>query len=904
MKKQLLIIICTMALALSSMAQAPQGFSYQAVVRNAQGEPLAEQAVSVLITIQNEEGTITHYSESHSITTSPQGVINLNVGSGSPTTGVFADIPWVDGSVFLKLEFDPAGGTTYAHMGTAQLLAVPYALYANSASAFTTPPNANEEEPLFVVHNNAGQIVFAVYQTGVRIYVEDTPNTDPTKQTRGGFAIGGLSDQTKETGIEYMRVTPDSTRIYLRKPIAKATRGGFAVGGLSDQTKQIEQDFLFIAPDSARIYVNNSTNKQSRGGFAVGGLSDQTKGTSDFLYLTPENYFIGHNSGNAITTGLYNSALGYESGMNINSGESNSFVGYQSGYNNQIGSGNLFLGYRTGYSNTDGNYNSFLGYLAGNSNTTGTFNTFLGSFSGYSNTEGYNNTFVGDSTGYSNVSGYFNTFVGTGTGRKNVDGHENVYMGNRSGYTNISGERNVFIGNECGYGNLTGNDNVFLGTKSGYSSTNPWGNVFIGHLAGYYSLDPPANVFVGERSGYKNTVGGNNVFVGQWSGFENISGSHNVYLGWAAGYSDTTSIGNVFIGSSAGKLNQSGSENIFLGYFAGAKNNEGGGNIAIGTYAGSDTTLGDGNIFLGNLTGKKALGNNNIFLGSGTGHNTVGDNNIFIGNWAGADYNGSASLIIDIAPNDTNALIYGKFLEEKLWFNAQVKVNSASSEWDELIIEDSVSSSVLSLYGNGNEWQYSQVSLRSLANNATWSLNYNIDSTFAFEFYDGISTWETQFSIDTLGKVSILNNGMDINGNINPIDDDAYTLGTASKRWKEIFATNGMINLSDLRNKSNITNLDYGLNEIMKLRPVSFNWKGKEMEDKKIGLIAQEVDEVISEVVSKGMDELQTMGINYSDLIPVLIKGMQEQQKIIENQKSELESLNAEIEAIKSMLGK
>ena len=54
---------------------------------------------------------------------------------------------------------------------------------------------------------------------------------------------------------------------------------------------------------------------------------------------------------------------------------------------------------------------------------------------------------------------------------------------------------------------------------------------------------------------------------------------------------------------------------------------------------------------------------------------------------------------------------------------------------------------------------------------------------------------------------------------------------------------------------------------------------------------SQEVDEVISEVVSKGVEESQTMGINYSELIPVLIKGIQEQQQLIEQQQHEIEEL-------------
>lgn len=140
------------------------------------------------------------------------------------------------------------------------------------------------EEPIFLVRNSAGQIVFAVYESGVRMYVDDS-----SKQSRGGFAVGGLSDQTKEN-VEYFRVTPDSVRINIRQGVAKQTRGGFAVGGLSDQTKvTTRKDLLFVGIDSTRIYIDDSLTKQSRGGFAVGGLSDQTKNpTANFFNINTD----------------------------------------------------------------------------------------------------------------------------------------------------------------------------------------------------------------------------------------------------------------------------------------------------------------------------------------------------------------------------------------------------------------------------------------------------------------------------------------------------------------------------------------------------------------------------------------------------------------------------------------
>ena len=88
----------------------------------------------------------------------------------------------------------------------------------------------------------------------------------------------------------------------------------------------------------------------------------------------------------------------------------------------------------------------------------------------------------------------------------------------------------------------------------------------------------------------------------------------------------------------------------------------------------------------------------------------------------------------------------------------------------------------------------------------------------------------------------------------------------------------------------------------MKLRPVTFNWKGKENEKQKLGLIAQEVDDVINEVVHHGDDEKETLGINYTDLVPVLIKGIQEQQEVISDQQKQINELKNENKEFKNRL--
>ncbi|MEZ4827497.1 MAG: tail fiber domain-containing protein [Bacteroidia bacterium] len=132
--------------------------------------------------------------------------------------------------------------------------------------------------------------------------------------------------------------------------------------------------------------------------------------------------------------------------------------------------------------------------------------------------------------------------------------------------------------------------------------------------------------------------------------------------------------------------------------------------------------------------------------------------------------------------------------------------------------------------------------------------------------------------------------------------NNTFNLGGPSNLWLEVFASNGVINTSDYREKNSIEGISYGMSDIMKLRPVSFRWNQHPELGLKLGLIAQEVEPVISEVVKTHQYrinpetglmeqvELNRYGINYTDLIPVIIKGMQEQQDAIDNQQKTIET--------------
>jgi hypothetical protein len=135
-------------------------------------------------------------------------------------------------------------------------------------------------------------------------------------------------------------------------------------------------------------------------------------------------------------------------------------------------------------------------------------------------------------------------------------------------------------------------------------------------------------------------------------------------------------------------------------------------------------------------------------------------------------------------------------------------------------------------------------------------------------------------------------------GNVLPNGDNFQNLGSSGSRWAAVFAANGTIQTSDARLKRGIANLNYGLNQVMQLRPVSFQWKDGNDKRTHLGLLAQEVDAVLPEAVEKGADASVPLGMNYSNLTPVLIKAIQEQQRTLERAQAEIKTLRAENDAL------
>ena len=760
--------------------------------------------------------------------------------------------------------------------------------------------------------------LFTLNTDSARIYVDSKPNL---KGVRGGFSVGGY-DMTKG-GIpvqNYLEVSKDSVRIYIdSNPLTKGKKGGFSVGGY-DMTKGgiPAQDYMHVSKDSVRVYVDsNPATKGKRGGFAVGGY-DLTKGgvtinkflavnpdstrifTTDankgfgvgslstgvatsYLKLTPENYFIGHQSGKATTTGKYNSFLGYQTGLSNTTGGYNTILGYQAGYTNSVGTYNVFLGYKAGYFSTS-SYNTFLGYQAGITNTIGEYNAFIGYNTGLSNTSGSNNVFLGNESGRSNITGSFNTFLGYQAGYTN-DASYNSFIGYQAGLANTSGRYNVFLGFTAGYKNTVGEENVFVGEEAGHENTTGNLNTFIGKDAGYLNTEGYRNVFLGWTTGLHNTTGAQNVLLGDIAGYSNTTGCSNVCVGPGAGFGLKTGYLNICIGSNAGlsypNYILSGWRNVFVGCDAGQAITSGEDNVMVGPLAGQANDVGSRNVYIGDDAAQYNIsGNDNVIIGSYAGQNiTAGSNNIFIGQYAGPSITGSNLLYINNSTTYTNTpLIWGDFNARILNFNGKVGIGTTSP--------------TAKLHIQGSTPTDAVILLQPSAWNSTsdyGELRFgDISHYIRGQFNTGMTFYDYNCFYFANANVGI--------GTSTP----GYKLTVNGTTW----CSSGGWTGSDIRWKKNISEINDVLINVLALKPVTYQLRADEFpemnftNDVQIGLIAQDVEKVFPNLVMT--DNKGYKAVSYEKLSVILLEGMKEQQMQIESYKSEIQTFRTKVNQIES----
>src|SRR5271169_3020137 len=136
MKKLIPVLILMVAVQII-IAQAPQQLNYQALVRNATGQPVASTTVNFQFQIHDgtSAGSVV-FTETDTALTNQFGLATVQIGSSAS----LANVSWGSGNKYLQVGVDVTGGTAFVDMGTSQLLSVPYALF--SGNGVTGPAGA------------------------------------------------------------------------------------------------------------------------------------------------------------------------------------------------------------------------------------------------------------------------------------------------------------------------------------------------------------------------------------------------------------------------------------------------------------------------------------------------------------------------------------------------------------------------------------------------------------------------------------------------------------------------------------------------------------------------------------------------------------------------------------------
>jgi trimeric autotransporter adhesin len=650
------------------------------------------------------------------------------------------------------------------------------------------------------------------------------------------------------------------------------------------------------------------------------------------------NTAVGDVSLEQDSSGIGNTGIGTSAFRSNKKSYDNVGVGLNAGYwslGNGINGGNVFVGNYSGQGvsgQSIGTYNIAMGYRAYQSFTTGSSNVALGDYALSATTTGSQNVGIGESALGANKTGNLNVVVGAGAKDQSTSGNRNVALGFWADRGDSSGNNNVTIGHVASYFNGNRSNIVAIGDSALHQ--NGSGVVFANTTNGLRNTAVGSASLRFNTNGYNNTATGFNTLYASNSGISNTAFGNNALR-------TTSGTGNTGVGDSALYANLSGSNNTALGY----NTDNSAPNLSNATAIGANAFAGASNsMVLGSITG---INNATATTSVGVGTNTPGARLHVRRNGAsGGTFIANPSMIIEDNTQSYVQLSNPTASENGILSgNAVTSIRSgivfgidsavflrAGGNFNRMIIDNNgyIGVGTTAPYPSTQFHLYeplaANVNLRIAGSSlsSVWEPGLELVKTTAAG-----SDWKVRVSS---GGSLVYSRGADdfattptdyyqmSTASFIPTTTNINSLGSSANLWTSVWATSGVVSTSDERFKENITNLNYGLQEIMKLRPVSFNWKENPQWGKKIGFIAQEVQPVLKEVVQVGDIKTKTeakddngkalnansdkLGIYYSDIIPVTVKAIQEQQQLIIKQQKTIDELKAQNELILKRLEK
>jgi hypothetical protein len=579
--------------------------------------------------------------------------------------------------------------------------------------------------------------------------------------------------------------------------------------------------------------------------------------------------------------------------------------------------------------------NTFLGFNSGNMGNSASFteNTFAGAESGFQ-AQGKLNTFLGYRAGWSGGGSGFNTFVGAEAGFLAVSGDENVFVGWKSGYGCISGVHNAFFGNVSGLNNSSGSNNTFIGIGSGFMNTTGSGNTSLGagagpgssNLSNTTAISSGAQVMQDDQVILGNntqkvgiglsgiTPGPQNMLEINTSAVSPVPGASGLRL------RDLTSISNTILNPGKGVLSVDINGDVIyvqpLFAPSGLVNAHNG--TALSTLSAGFVAFGQDVGQPGDpaqLLNDREIPTNNFNirftdpLVKTPAQNLVSFGNIYTGNPLAAPkvYCENVSEPVGIK-GITDAGVTAGFLPGV--GNIGVMGEVYNSNWQFATGVYGLSSPNPSLNGNWSYGVFGETKLNP--NDMAMAIGVAGNSDSPGNSLINCGGWFTASNATGVNATGLTGMNIGVYGWV-PSSQFGYAVYSDGNLWVNGngYAT-GIFTWSDRRLKKDIAEITNAMDLINKLNPVTYyfnkdnKYNMRLSEKRQYGLIAQEVEEVLPELVDEvvkpaefGKDGKEISAtatlkaINYTELIPLLIQGMQEQQKTISDIKQKISDLSA-----------
>ena len=656
---------------------------------------------------------------------------------------------------------------------------------------------------------------------------------------------------------------------------------------------------------------------------AVGAnaLANNTTGNSSVA--------VGQGSLSAATSAIYNVAIGQQSLTTTSTGGQNVAVGYSTlqyytghdavaigAYAGQYATSgtNISIGSQAGRNYTTGGNNVAIGVLSQTTGQTNTYNTSIGSYA-LRYVTGDNNTALGAYAGHATTSGHSNVFIARNAGLYNTTGLYNIGVGVSALRNNVAANRNTAVGHNALY-HMTA------------SSSNDTNNTAVGFYSGRNVSTGVQDTFIGSNAGRVVTTGGYSTFVGTSSGYNATTGNYNTAVGRESMFNLTTGSSNTSLGRNAGQGNSTGDSNVAIGALSLLTGNAASYRTAVGTSAGYSST-GASNVFLGSSSGyHMTTGANNTILGPFGGNNynldlRTASNNVVIADgggvpkmWIageavrfGGSYENNTIVLSSVTTTSASGGVGGanrmelEFMEPSSPnFGAKkLRLGVLGGGYVKMEFPGSGGLYAHSPYNASDRIHlgYGGIQLDMLHGGYTTNENMLIRCVNAITFCSGGSGESARFDSSKnllLGCTSAGDFGITLDpspsGNSVPsmeivrdfsgtstyirftnISGSPYVGSITSTTSATAYNTS-----SDERLKENIVDAPTASNDIDAIQVRSFDWK-VDGEHQKYGMVAQELLEVAPDAVSTGDTEDDMMGVDYSKLVPMLVKEIQELRK-------------------------